>query len=1534
MLRYIKFLLLFFLLFIQVYVYSQSLKRATLPYNTLSEVYPVIGGNITIFIDKETGKYFLKTINDKSIFYNDPTRPDFFTSHMNVKVDDSVYSNEAMVAKNCLTNTLATEAVVIWGDKGPIFSGLAEYKIKNNKITVTQKLLPAQYYNMGFVIIEINIKNNDTIPHDIGILLEFDWQINKSNKDNFKTNTEIITNEMLFTSNSIPFLWRAYESFQSSDLIIQNFLKGNFYFTTGPQDKIEVSITPPDVFVLGEWEKLFNVIWDYQPQENSPIIDGASLMRWNEKPVLPNSEVTYYTCIGETKGTIRDGQIIINNLSVDKIEYDGIRYRPDTLKSYTIIYNDSDEKVENIYSSVELPYNLVSNSLTRKSVPETLYPDSTGIITHLFVPKPTEILQTEQVTENIFSSLEDFSINYTIDIPAAPDADTLSPDILFSSNGCSFEISISENRTNDKGIDSVIIESNNVLYNIRPFKKGDILVTISGGLHKPDSLGSIKVKVFDRAGNYEEKLFEINPILYGFNDENMQIGYTIYLPFKKKSNQFDTLVFCKIKFDSTILKPDHVPLLQQINFIDKIKVTVLEQTANELSFSLYKKDGLPTSTLALIHFIHLVDNDLPTTVTIEELVVNDEPNNCTQSYSSNISFQSKDKFHPYIMSKHFGCRLFFTIVEKDIDDKGIYYVYLSNESNTTVIMDDFEPGARELNVIIACTDSLQPARGNLNVIDGSGKGVDFYYEITPVLIKMDTIISKFKQPVIFTPKIYGNFYDRTHYEYNFSISYDTTVLTCIAPYFDLSNTSSVNYNVNCDISTKGKVVVTASGGTPLIIGNIINLLFDVNVGKDTVSTIRFDYFYLKRGITPVHTTDGVIIRHNNDTIAPVISYVKKRNNVYLAVTENDELDVGINKVEFLEKSNFLINPDSTSIQKNSYTIIPIDSTETSSCKVVAIDFVGNLSSESIMLNPIKIFMPKEIYIDNDSFTLPIYIRSKESFSLNSLNFKIKLDTQKFVFLDTLDFHSDYFKKIQLKYDKNSQCISVFINETLFCDTVSIELLNIALYIKPNLTVAPEIGILDIVINNDSLYAFSNKTLILRENRLPQILISKNSCEYDIKIFDERGIDKIELKQLNNIIDSIQFLVPFNRYDTVAFFKVYPINYKQPSSFMILASNLMGNMLLEKTSLTPVKVSLPNDIVIHYSMINEIPLLIDRINVPINNISMVIKYDERMLTENSYFTSAGTLLENSNIKYQHISPNMIEIRADNIKKRNLDTLLKLNVMGKTSDMLYVPIFINSLSINNNVICSFGESAFLQNYVDTIYCSIQALSAEYIGKEINIPIFLNNFHELHNYIFNEIKFYISFNPDMLKPISVSQISGTTNEFESKFSYDQSSGKLVITFSSNNQIDLSDLYFSSFTAKVLLSNLDSTAIILDSVSVNYINDIVKPVIVLTSGVFYTKRFEWLEELFIKENYLFQNHPNPYNLSTVIRFNIKNKSKTELTIYDITGRVVSKPVNSILDRGEYQISFDASMLTSGVYFYQLKTERYNKIKKMVLLK
>ena len=1526
--RYIKPLLLCFLLFSQEYIYSQNLKKASVPSNPLNEVYELKNENIRIFIEKETGKYFIKTINNENIFYSDSTRSDFFTSHLNVKVNDSVYSNEATVARRCLTNALIPTVVISENHC------LAEYKI-NNKITITQKLLPVQYYDgMGFVVIEITVKNDDIIPHDVGILLEFDLQIKKNDGNNLKTNTEVITNETLFTSNSIPFLWRAYDNFNSSNLIVQSFLKGELDVTNNSKDKLLVNITPPDIFVLGEWEKLFNVIWDYQPNENAPIADGAALMRWNDNSVSPNSEIIYYACIGETKGTIRDGKIISNSFTFDKIEYNGIIYQPDTVKLYTLVYNASDDVAENVYSSIELPYNLVSDNLIQKAVPENLEPNTKGLITYSVVPKLTGISKAEQITENIFSSVESFSVNYIIDIPAAPDADTLSPDIFFSRNNCFFTVTILENKTNDKGMDSIIIEGNNILYNI-DFEKGDTVVTINGSLHKTDNSGSIKVMVFDRVGNYKEDSFSITPTLYGFDDEDVLVDRLIYLPFKKKSDSFDTLVFCKIKFDSTVLRLDQVPMVQQINYVDKVKLTILDQKADELSFSVYKEDGLPNGTLAFIKIFSLPSNNIvPTTVTIEELLVNDEPNTCTHSYLSNISFQGRDRSYPFISYQQFGCRFFFTIEENNINDKGIYYIsLLEGNSNTTIIMDDLEPGTKKANIIIACTDSLHAATGYIFVVDGGTNATFYSYNISPALIKMDTVISKLKQAVTFTPTIYANFYDRTHYDYSFSVSYDTTVLTCIPPYFDLSGTTSINYDVNCDISNKGKVIVTASGNTPLVMGSIINLLFEVNTGKDTVSTVKFDYFYLKNGITAVHTTDGIIIRQTNDTVAPIISYVQKRSKINLVVTENEELDVGINTVTFVEATNFLINIDSVSTQKNIYSLIPIDSTKTSSCKVIAVDFADNSSSESIVINPIKIFIPEKIAIDSNCFTLPISIMSQEVFNLNSLSFKIEIDTQVLAFSDTLDFHSNFFKDIQFVYDNNSQYISFFINETLLYDMVPIELLDIILYTKPNL-IRSEITILDLVINNDSLYAFCNKTVVVRDVDTipPRIFISKNSCEYEVKISDEQGIDKIELKNINNVMDSIKFLVPFSKYDTVALFKIYPLNYKELSSFLISVSDLMGNVSLQEASLKPIKVSLPKDIIIDRPM-NEIPILVDYNDVPINNISMVITYDERIISEYSHFTSVGTLLEGSDIKCEYVPPNMIRIRADNIQKNNLDTLLKLNVMSKGLDVLQGTMSIDSLSINNNAICSFWESALLHGYeIDVLNFSIAPWSSEQIGKDVTIQISFNSVGGLKDYIFTELKFYISFDPKVLKPVSVAPIEGTNiiNEFKSDFSYDVSSGKLVITYTGNSRVVSR---YTSFTAKVLLSNVDSTRVNLDLVSLSYVGDI-KLAPSLVSGVFYARRFEWLEGLVVKEDHLYQNHPNPYKASTVIRFDIKDRSKTELTIYDITGRVVSKPVNNILEGGEYQINFDAHMLTSGVYFYQLKTERYSGIKKMVLIK
>jgi len=81
-------------------------------------------------------------------------------------------------------------------------------------------------------------------------------------------------------------------------------------------------------------------------------------------------------------------------------------------------------------------------------------------------------------------------------------------------------------------------------------------------------------------------------------------------------------------------------------------------------------------------------------------------------------------------------------------------------------------------------------------------------------------------------------------------------------------------------------------------------------------------------------------------------------------------------------------------------------------------------------------------------------------------------------------------------------------------------------------------------------------------------------------------------------------------------------------------------------------------------------------------------------------------------------------------------------------------------------------------------------------------------------------------------------------------------------------------------------------------------------------------------------QNYPNPFNPSTVISFQLSVVSDVSLMVYDVQGREVQTLVNERLNAGTYEVRFDGSMLTSGVYFYKMVTEGYSETKRMVLIK
>ena len=83
-----------------------------------------------------------------------------------------------------------------------------------------------------------------------------------------------------------------------------------------------------------------------------------------------------------------------------------------------------------------------------------------------------------------------------------------------------------------------------------------------------------------------------------------------------------------------------------------------------------------------------------------------------------------------------------------------------------------------------------------------------------------------------------------------------------------------------------------------------------------------------------------------------------------------------------------------------------------------------------------------------------------------------------------------------------------------------------------------------------------------------------------------------------------------------------------------------------------------------------------------------------------------------------------------------------------------------------------------------------------------------------------------------------------------------------------------------------------------------------------------------------LSQNYPNPFNPTTTIRYDILKASNVTLTIYNMNGQVVDRLVNQKQEPGSYSVNWDARNISTGVYFYQIRAEGFQKVKKMLLIK
>lgn len=84
----------------------------------------------------------------------------------------------------------------------------------------------------------------------------------------------------------------------------------------------------------------------------------------------------------------------------------------------------------------------------------------------------------------------------------------------------------------------------------------------------------------------------------------------------------------------------------------------------------------------------------------------------------------------------------------------------------------------------------------------------------------------------------------------------------------------------------------------------------------------------------------------------------------------------------------------------------------------------------------------------------------------------------------------------------------------------------------------------------------------------------------------------------------------------------------------------------------------------------------------------------------------------------------------------------------------------------------------------------------------------------------------------------------------------------------------------------------------------------------------------------YIYQNYPNPFNPSTLISYDVAEKNTVSIRVFDLLGRVVSVLVNEEKLPGRYEVVFDGTKLSSGIYFYRLQADKFVQTRKLVLLK
>lgn len=329
------------------------------------------------------GLFNIGTAGDKPLLFLFPQEP--FTSHFNVWIDGTVYSNDPF-RTGALIMPLVSDPRLLEDNLTITCSYQA------GGITIEQRLTPQQYSpTTGAIFIQYVITNNDIVPHQVGLLLELDTNVNGNDRAKVSTSFGYKQGEQIYSAPFIPDYFQAFETtdLDSTGVVAQGTLVGT--------DAVR-----PDLMIVGDWlVNLSKVQWDYTPQNLPFFDDSAVILRWNEQRLAPGENRIIATFYGLGDVSTQPGPLTLNLTAPNRLDAVAGQLTPNPFEVNLIVTNTGNVAADNLQATLDLPSGLsaVSGGLL---FPQNLLPQEVATASwKVFAQCPTVGDTTLEFTVNV-----------------------------------------------------------------------------------------------------------------------------------------------------------------------------------------------------------------------------------------------------------------------------------------------------------------------------------------------------------------------------------------------------------------------------------------------------------------------------------------------------------------------------------------------------------------------------------------------------------------------------------------------------------------------------------------------------------------------------------------------------------------------------------------------------------------------------------------------------------------------------------------------------------------------------------------------------------------------------------------------------------------------------------------------------------------------------------------------------------------------------------------------------------------------------